>query len=479
VSFTLKKIVSGGLLLTIGQGGAQLLTLLRNAIYGHFLSPEDFGVAAIFAFTISAIEMASDMGADKLLIQSKDGNKVVLQNTAHFYNVTRGLIGALVIFFISPFIVTSFDIKGAEWAFNILSIVVFIRGFFHLDIKRLHRKMNYTPFVLTEFIAQLLTSLLVYPFVLYYRNYDAVIYLILLHALFYLLMSHYYARRKYRLIINGYYFKKIFNFGWPLILNGILMYIIIQGDKLIIGSYYNISTLGIYSAAFMISMMPALLIIKSLTSIILPLFSKQQNVHNKLNLYYRVVTDMVIFIAFAYSITFIMFGDLILSTVFGEQYLGYDKLIAALGIMWSLRIIRVPSTLLAMAKGNTQVAMVANCFRALVLGMVIFLALNKHPIELIAYCGSAGEIIAIFISIYQIKYKFNINAKEFFGKLTILILLISLSVYLSLILKNNFNFWHEIIFYFIKLLFMFFFLLKFSKYKSIFQKQEVTFVKKP
>lgn len=469
MSHTLKKIVSSGLLLTIGQGGAQLLSLLRNAIYGHFLSPEDFGVAATFAITISAIEMASDMGADKLLVQSKDGNNGALQSTAHFYNVIRGLIGSLFIYFLSPYIIDSFNIKGAEWAFNILSAVVFIRGFIHLDMKRFHREMKFIPFVMTEFISQMLTALLVYPFVLYYRNYDAVIYLILLHALFYVLMSHLYSRRKYELKFNLYYFKKIIEFGWPLILNGVLMYIIMQGDKLIIGGNYNVATLGIYSAAFMISMVPALLIIKSMTSVILPLFSKQQNNFDKLYSHYLAVTNVVIFIAFVYSITFIMFGDLILSIVFGEQYYGYDKLMAALGIMWSFRIIRVASTLLAMAKGSTKVALVANCFRALVLGIVVFFAIKGYPIEFIAYCGCAGEILAILVSILLIKYRFNVRLSAFFVRLVLYIL----SILLSLVLFNYFNLWYGLLFYISNIIFMFFFLLKFSGYKVIKLKQEV------
>jgi len=414
MSSSLKKIVNSTLLLTVGQGSAQMLSLIRNAIFGHYLSPEDFGVAATFAITISAVEMASDMGADKLLIQAKDGDNIVLQNTIHSFNFIRGLVSAIIIVFMVPYLIDSFNIKTASWAFYLLAFVVFIRGFVHLDVKRFHREMKFLPFVLTELIPQVVVVLLSYPLVLHFKNYDAVIYLILLHALFYVLMSHVLSKRSYQISFDSTYFKKILTFGWPLILNGILMYFIFQGDKLFVGINYDLSTLGVYSAAFMITMVPALLVVKIFTSILLPLFSKSQDDWYKSNNNYLLATEVVMLIALLFAAIFIFFGDTILAVVFGSQYQGNGLLIAILSIMWAFRIIRVAPALLAMSKGDTKVSLMANILRSFALVGVYLLTINKYPIEMIAFCGCAGELLAFLLSIVQLKYKIKVQYTSVF-----------------------------------------------------------------
>lgn len=403
MNLSFAKLFSNTLILTIGQAGGQALSLLRNAIFGHFLSPEDFGVAAIFTITISAVEMASDMGADKLLIQSKEGNEKNFQNTVHFYMFLRGLIGGAILYFISPYIATSFKIPDNSDAFLILAWVVFIRGFIHLDIKRLQRQFIFFPFVITEIFPQFIAVLIAFPLVQHFDNYQAVAYVIIVHALFYVLISHSYAKRRYRLQINIDYLKKLFSFGWPLILNGFLMYFIFQGDKLFVGKYFDLTTLGIYSAAFMITMVPAQMIVKIMISLKLPVFSKFQDDIFKLNYTYLVGTEAALYIAFFFSTFFMFFGNYVLVLVFGNQYTGIAILVSILSFMWSLRIIRVPSTLFAMAKGNTRISLAGNILRSFALLGVYLLSIKQAPIEQIALCGCAGEILAILYSTVAIK----------------------------------------------------------------------------
>jgi len=434
-NYNFKKIVNSTFLLIISQLVVQSLSLLRNAIYGHYLLPADFGVAAIFTMTIAAVGMAGDMGADKLLIQAKDGNNTDLQKTIHFYNAARGVIGAVILILASPYIIASFSLEGAENAFYIIALVVFIKGFVHLDIKRFQRNLNFSPYIITEIIPQIVAVSLAYPLIIYFHNYYAVTYLIIIHALFYVLVSHLCSKRVYKIQFNSTSFNRIFCFGWPLILNSILMYLILQGDKLIIGANYDISVLGYYSAAFMITMIPALLIIKVLRSVIFPLLTVRQDDFRSLTEYYNISTNIVFLIVIIFSSTFIFFGNHIITFIFGTQYQGLDKLISILAIMWSIRIIRVPSTLIAMSKADTKVALVANLFRSIAVLGVLFFAINKYPVEMIAFCGVAGEILASLISIWQIKYKFKIKATSFIIRIITLLLFFSVVYFFEFDLK--------------------------------------------
>jgi O-antigen/teichoic acid export membrane protein len=414
-----KKFAKTSLLLMLGQASGQALSLLRNAIIGHLLSPRDFGIASTFAITVSIIEMASDMGSDKLLVQAKDGNDTLLQNTAQFFAIIRGFISGLFLFLVAPYVAALFKISEAEWAFSLLAFVPIIRGFMHFDVKRFHREMNFFPNVFAELTPQVITFLLTFPIVMIRTDYSAVIDLILLQSLLLVLMTHFLAKRRYKITFDQLAIKRLVEFGWPLMVNGFLMFFIFQGDKFVIGIYYDMEKLGVYSAAFMITMTPALLIIKVLTSLILPFFSRKQDDIALLNVNYLLSTEITVLIVSAYIAFFTLYGDIFLTLVFGKHYQGYGDLMISLGVLWSLRMLRVPATLLAMSKGDTKVGLIANIFRSLALFGVFYFAMKQYPIEVIAYVGCSGELLAVFITLKQIKHKFDGQYRLFLQKIVL------------------------------------------------------------
>jgi O-antigen/teichoic acid export membrane protein len=441
---SIKKFAKTSLLLMLGQGSGQALSLLRNVIIGHLLSPKDFGIASTFAMTVAIMEMASDVGSDQLLIQAKDGNNTQLQSTAQFFSVLRGLMICLFLLLAAPYIASLFKINEATWAFSLLALVPLIRGFIHFDVKRFHREMNFFPNLFTELIPQFLTCLLTAPIVLILKDYSAVIHLILLQSLFLVLISHHLAKRRYKITFDQLALKKIIEFGWPLLINGFLMLFIFQGDKFVIGIYYDMERLGVYSAAFMMTMFPALLIIKVLSSLILPFFSKKQDDSNLLNSSYLLLTEITVLIVSIYTVFFTIYGDAILILAFGNHYQGYGHLIASLGILWSLRIVRVPGTLLAMSRGDNKVGLIANIFRSVALLGVFYFAFKHYPIEMIAYVGCFGELLAVFVTLKQIKRKMGGHYRSFLQRVFLFIFsIITSQIFMS---YCEFNFKNTIIF---------------------------------
>jgi len=403
------KIARSSLVLIIGQGGGQLLSLIRNAIIGHLLTPEDFGIAATFAITVSAIEMASDLAVDRLLVQSKKGNDPGFQGATHLFMLLRGLFGAIIIFIAAPYVAHYFDLSNEAWVFYWLALIPLVRGFSHLDVKRFQREMNFKPYILSEFIPQLITCMAAYPVVIYIQGYSSVMYLTVLQAILLVLMSHVLAKRKYTINAAIIYFKDILTFGWPLLINGVLMFFIFQGDKLIIGATFDKAVLGVYSAAFMIAMMPAMIIIKALTPLLLSYFSKQQDNYRELMSNYALSAEIVVLIASLYVVFFVIFGGDVLQIVFGQQYQDQDILVAYISIVWAVRLLRVPPTILAMAKGDTKVALVANVFRTISLFAVVYVCLNDYSIEYVAIACFIGEFLALFVTIFLVKIKYNVN----------------------------------------------------------------------
>ena len=351
------KIAKTSALLMLGNVFGHSFSLLRNAIFGYFLSPQDFGIAATFAITVSFIEIVGDMGIDKLLVQAKDGNDTRLQNNAQLFTVLRGIMSSILMLIAAPYVAMLFKIPQAQSAFYLLALVPLIRGFIHFDVKRFQRDLRFFPNLFAELIPQFIACLLAFPIVFIKTDFTAVIDLILLQSLLLVFMTHRLAKRDYEISFDQPAFKRIVGFGWPLMINAGLMFFVYQGDKFIIGAYYDIEQFGVYSAAFILTMAPALLVSKVLNSVILPFFSKKQDDLQQLNVIYLQATEITVLIISAYTVFFTLYGGAVLALVFGGNFQGNAELMAALGILWALRMLRVPATLLAMSRGDTKVGL--------------------------------------------------------------------------------------------------------------------------
>ena len=94
-----RRVASQGALLMSGFALAHGFSFARNALIGHLLSPTDFGIAVTLTMMMLLLEALSDVGADRLLVQARDGNRPVLMANAHLLLIARGVLTALALYF--------------------------------------------------------------------------------------------------------------------------------------------------------------------------------------------------------------------------------------------------------------------------------------------------------------------------------------------------------------------------------------------
>src|SRR5437763_12903703 len=117
-----KNTLQGGLLLGGSQVTSQVAGFLRNVIVARFLSPTDFGVAAIFAMTLNLFDLLN-MSYEKLLIQAEDGNEERFQSTIQWMLLLRGAVTAALVFCTAGLVSRLFGVPSARWAFYVLALV--------------------------------------------------------------------------------------------------------------------------------------------------------------------------------------------------------------------------------------------------------------------------------------------------------------------------------------------------------------------
>lgn len=416
-----QSAIKGTLFLGAGRMIDRALQFLRNIIVARLVSPEDFGIAALFVMTVSFLEMFSNLAVDTLLVQSPHGETPRFQQTSQLMMAVRGLGIALILFLFAGPVAGLFDIPAATWAFRLLALVPLIRGLAHQDMSRLQRQLDFKPVLLTDISAQLTSALLAWPLASWLGDYSAILYLVLIQTLARTVISHFMAERSYLWGWEPIHAREILSFGWPLLINGILLFLIMQGDRFVIGAAdqlfaretYSKAQLGFYSAAFVLSSAITEGITSIITPVMLPLLSRAQDLEAQFQKRCHICIQTAVFVLNPMGIFFILIGGWFLVLVYGDQYLAAAPLMAWLGATSSIHMFRVASTTIALAKGDSPNPTICNVFRALSFVLAFILAALGADLVWIAASGLAGELLAIGVSIGLLKSRLAMPLQYF------------------------------------------------------------------
>jgi len=389
-----KRILAGSAILAGGQILAQSCALVRNVIIARLISPEDFGIAATFVITVSLFEMISNLAVDRLLVQASDGDEPRFLATAHLFQTLRGLLNAGMIFGLAWPISHLFSVPDARWAFQCLAIVPLVRGFTHLDIKRLHRQLRFKRDVVAETVPQIILVVVVWPIGRWFGDYSAMLWLLLGQAIVSTVMSHLLSLCPYRWALDRAYLYRIGTFGWPLLINGLLMFGIFQGDKIIVGTFYSMTALGMFAVAFTATMMPTLIMVRISSAVCLPVLSSVKDVEPAFQHRFKLANQMLALVAITIASALIVGGQGLIDLVFGAKYAGAGLLIGWLAVMQMFRMVRAAPSLAAIARGDTRTMMLSNIVRSGAIGMMLVVAVSGTNIVWIAIFATLGEVAA-------------------------------------------------------------------------------------
>lgn len=436
---TQRRLVSGGVWLSAGNGFAAILGFLRNIAIARLVSVEDFGVVVLLALTLSALETISNLAIDRLLVQAPDGNDEHLQATAHAIQVVRGVIGGVVVFTTAALIALLFKIPHAAWAFQALALAPVIRSIAHLDSIRVQRELHFQPTFWVLTLPPLLSLVLAIPLAYWLRDYSAIVWATLGQSLAHTAATHLLAERPYRWAWDRAVATRILSFGWPLLANGLLMFVIFQGDKALVAVAFNTETVGWYGAAFMLSMAPAMMITSVMQSLLLPLLSRAQNLPDEFSRRYEQTVQACLGAGLLLAVLFCVLGPQLLTAFFGESFRPGADVVVLLGLAQGIRVAKAGQFVCSVALAYTKDPLFGNLARGAAFMVAIWLVgIGFGPLA-VAAVGVLGEIAAYIIAATLLVRRGYPTASWHFPQLVVFLMLTAASVALGMLLKEFFS----------------------------------------
>jgi O-antigen/teichoic acid export membrane protein len=407
---TRRKATHGALILAAGKAITQASGLVRNIIVAGIIGASNMGVAATFLLTITFLEAVSAVAGDKFLVQDREGNDARLQASVQSVMLIRASILAVAIFLLAQPIAWLFNTPDAINAYRLLALVPLLRGLQNLDQKRIQRDMRFLQNTIVTTLPAVVMLLAAYPVAIWLNDYNAVLALLLLGAAAQTLATHAMAERRFALAWDPEFIRRAMAFGWPLLINGVLMFVILQGDNFLIGSgerifgsTYTKADLGVYAVAMILAMAPTGAVASISSSVMLTLLSRAQDDAGLFERRCRFCVATLCVASSAMSPLLIIAGPSIAVLLYGHEYAEIVQVLGILAAMQALRMIKVGPTLAAMSKGDTRTLMVTNIIRTAAFGGAIYAASVSAPLAWIALSGLVGEVVALAFALMRLR----------------------------------------------------------------------------
>lgn len=395
---TKARFLKGAMQVGLGQVGQQLLLFGRNIVVARLLPPEQFGIALTLVTVISALDAVSELGVELFLIRSPKASETSLQSTLHTILIARGFVAAAAIVLLAAPIANLFGVPEVAQAYRWLALVPAIRGFMHLDVRRFEKEFRYWPGIIANFMAIGAGTLAAAVLVILTRSYWAMLLAYIVQYLVLVGAYHYFAERRYELSYQPAHVRDLMRYGGPLLLNGILLFGLAQGDRLFIGSALSVTELAHYGVVSVLTTGLTSVVMRMTGALYLPLLSAFEVRSDGYARRYEVCGAITTLLALATATGFSILGDWIVLVAFGPQYRAAPLLVTSLSLQAAFRMLRSWPQISFLSSASTQYLLYGNLASAAGVIASGVVAANGLGIEYVGLMVAAGEVLAAVLT---------------------------------------------------------------------------------
>ncbi len=395
---------------------AEAAALGRSVAFAWAIGPEELGRAMLLALAVRLVEMAGDVGIERLVVQAPDGATARLQAELHGAALLRGAALALVLLAVAPVLAALFPDGPAASAYAVLALVPLVRGAVHLDARRHERGFRYARTAIVETGATLAMLAAIGPALAIFGDHRAMAAVLVAAALAQTVLSHVVATRRYRVRRSLRTLARVRRFGTPLVANAALLFLTFYADRLHLlcrpadrggalrprrarrlrrGAPVRAAARadrGSGSGDASPAALPAGAV-RGRGRVRRPhrrRLSRRRGVESAA----RTAVASHAAMGALFAAAFTLLAPPVIAAVYGAAFRPDATLAAVLGAAAAFRIVRTPLSQLAVAVGRTGDPARANLLRAAALGPALLAAAAGLPLSAVAAAAALGEAAA-------------------------------------------------------------------------------------
>ncbi len=366
-----RSAVRGGSFTVGAQGLKFLLRILSTAILARILMPEDYGLVGMTAVVSGFVGIIRDGGLAYATIQKRSINH---EETSLLFwiNVGIGILISVLLVCISPLVSIVFEEPRLTSLLWVMSIPFLFGGCSVQHKALLQRQMHFGKIAIIDIASMIcgITAGIAFANAQYGYWSLAIMEIVVAASTMILtwIMLPWLPSRPRR--VKG--MLSTWKFGGNIMFFNIINYITRSADNALIGWYWGAASLGFYTRAYSLLMMPIRTVNAPFSAVALPVLSRAANDKVKLKRYFIEGVSIVAAVVIPIVICATVFADDLVRILLGEKWLSTANL---------FRLLAIPALLFGASKPVSWLYIVLD--RTHLLRNV---GLISAPVNIIAFC---------------------------------------------------------------------------------------------
>lgn len=332
----------------LGQISNQLISFVISIVLARILNPSDFGQIAMINVIIGFSSVFMDAGLGVALIQKKEINENEY-GTVFFFNITTGLILALLLFFSSNLIASFYHKQELVSIAKSMSLLFIFNSFGNVIRVKLRKEFNNKVLVKSRLFSAFICGIV--GITLAFTGFG--VWSLVLQGLLNPVLVNLYiftsVKWRPKLVFNFESLKNLWGFGFKMFLSGILDGIFVNLDSVVIGRLFSSVKLGHYYRSRSLNSLIIQYSSSSLMQVLFPLLATIQDDVERVKHVVRKSVHLLSFASFFLVSFFYITGSDIIIILFGSKWepaIPYFKIIilSAYGYPFSSLLVNILSS---------------------------------------------------------------------------------------------------------------------------------------
>ncbi|EMI21511.1 polysaccharide biosynthesis protein [Rhodopirellula maiorica SM1] len=238
-----------------------LLKLVSNLVLSRLVLPDVFGLMALVTIAVMGLTLLSDVGLAPAVVQHSKGSDPDFLRTAWTIQAIRGLAIWVGCWIAAPLVAKFYSEPILVMLIPIVGFTAAIEGFASTGILTVQRRLKPTAMISLNVVSQLLGAVVTCSLAFFYPTVWSLVVGALAASVCRTLGSFLLPSEiRHRFRWNPEFARELFHFGKWIFVSTAATFFAMQVDRMMLGRIGSLETLGLYTLATTIAMLPVLLI---------------------------------------------------------------------------------------------------------------------------------------------------------------------------------------------------------------------------
>ncbi len=314
-----EKAIRGGFAKVCSQAINFFLRVGSLMALARLLQPADFGLVGMVTAITGILSLFRDFGLSAATVQRGEVTEAQM-STLFWVNVLVGAILAAFASFLAPFIGTFYHEPRLFWVMSIMSVGFVFNAVGIQHSALLQRQMRFTALALIDTISWLFSTIIAVGAAKAGYGYWALVAMTV--TLPFVSTAGFWLTTTWvpGMPRRGTGIRSMLRFGGTLTLNGLVVYVASNFEKVLLGRFWGADAIGIYGRAYQLLRIPTDILNTAVGEVAFSALSRLRDDSRRLTSYFLKGYSLVVALTLPATIACVLFADDIIFVLLGPKW---------------------------------------------------------------------------------------------------------------------------------------------------------------